>query len=259
MATTARRRTKPAGSDLSPQARTEHALAWLREHASAQHRDGMARFAIPADRAFGVPMKDIQSLAKQLGRDHGLAAALWDTDVYEARMLAAHVEEPERVTAQQMDRWCRDFDNWAVCDTLCFVLFDRTPHAWRKVEQWSSRKGEFQKRAAFALLATLALHDRLEDEALYAQGLALIEREAFDDRNFVKKGVNWALRAIGMRESWRAAAVALAKRLAAAEHAGARWIGKDALREFAKRGPKAHGTKRTPAKKAPKRIRSSAD
>ncbi len=112
------------------------------------------------DHAFGVSMKDVQALAKQLGRSHALALALWDSGWYEARSLCAYIDEPGRVTPAQMDRWCRDFDNWAICDTLCFSLFDRTPHAWRKVEQWSKRRPEFEKRAAFALLASLALHDK---------------------------------------------------------------------------------------------------
>ncbi|MDR0181818.1 DNA alkylation repair protein [Lysobacter arvi] len=260
-------RTKPkAASPVAPQtaspdsttaSRTAHALAWLREHASDTVRDGMARFAIPADHALGVSMKDIQSLAKQLGRSHELAASLWDTGVYEARMLAAHVEEPARVTPAQMDRWCGDFDNWAVCDTLCFTLFDRTPHAFAKVVQWSSRREEFQKRAAFALLASLALHGRLEDESLYADGLALIEREAGDDRNFVKKGVNWALRAIGRRADWRVQATAVARRLAESGEASARWIGKDALREFAKRPPKA-ARKQAAARKTVRKAAGSS-
>ena len=226
-------------ADASPEVRTREALQWLRENASETAREGMARFAIPSDHALGVSMKDIQALARQFGRDHALAAALWDTGVYEARMLAAYVDEPAQVTPAQMDRWCRDFDNWAVCDTLCFTLFDRTPHAFGKVVLWSSRRDEFQKRAAFALLASLALHSRLDDESRYADGLALIEREAHDERNFVKKGVNWALRAIGRRADWRAQAMVVAKRLSASESASARWIGKGALREFARQPPKA--------------------
>ena len=258
--TSARARSRVrADAVASPDARAQEALAWLRDHASDAARDGMARFAIPSDHALGVSMKDIQSLAKQLGRDHDLAAALWGTGVYEARMLAAYVDEPARVTPSQMDRWCRDFDNWAVCDTLCFTLFDRTPHAWRKVVQWSSRRDEFQKRAAFALLASLALHGRLEDETLYADGLALVEREAHDERNFVKKGVNWALRAIGRRGEWRTEALAAARRLAVSDEASARWIGKDALREFARQAPKAKkvATKKAPDRKATSRATPS--
>ena len=136
------------------------ALDWLKRHGTKANREGMARYAIPSDKAFGVSMADMKMLAKRLGRNHELAAALWDTGWYEARMLAAFVDEPARVTPAQMDRWCRDFDNWAICDTACFPLFDRTPHAWRKVEQWSRRRDEFVKRAAFALLWGLTVHDK---------------------------------------------------------------------------------------------------
>jgi 3-methyladenine DNA glycosylase AlkD len=118
----------------------EKALVWLRRHSSKHTRDGMARYAIPSDHAFGVSMANMKVLAKRLGRNHELAAALWDTGWYEARMLASLIEEPGRVTPAQMERWCRDFDNWAICDTACFALFDRTPHAWAKVAEWSSRR-----------------------------------------------------------------------------------------------------------------------
>lgn len=225
----------PAHRDQhSTESRARDALAALARRASKTTRDGMARFAIPADKALGVKMADIQALAKQLGRDHALAQALWATDVYEARLLVAHVAEPEKLTAAQMDRWCRDFDNWAVCDTLCFALFDRTPLAWRKVAQWAGRRAEFQKRAAFALLAGLALHDKAAPDAPFLDALSLIEREACDDRNFVRKAVNWALRAIGKRRSpaLHRAARATAARLAASATASARWIGKDALRQL---------------------------
>ena len=111
----------------------------------------MARYAIPSDNAYGVTMTNMKVLAKRLGREHELAAALWDTGVYEARMLASLVDEPARVTSAQMDRWCSDFDNWAICDTACFALFDRTPHAWDKVAKWAAQRDEFVKRAAFAL------------------------------------------------------------------------------------------------------------
>ncbi|MBF6024615.1 DNA alkylation repair protein [Lysobacter niastensis] len=214
----------------------ETAIAWLKRHATSKTRDGMARYAIPSEHAFGVSMAHIQQLAKQLGRSHALADALWDTGWYEARMLAAYVDEPARVTSSQMDRWCRDFDNWAICDTLCFALFDRAPHAWKKVPLWAGRRDEFVKRAAFALLASLALHDREAADAQFLHGLELIERESGDDRNFVKKGVSWALRSIGRRRSpgLRTAALATAKRLAESQEPAARWVGKDALRDFAK-------------------------
>jgi 3-methyladenine DNA glycosylase AlkD len=195
----------------------------------------MARYAIPSDKAFGVPVGKIQQLAKRLGRNHELATALWESGWYEARMLAAFVDDPASVTPAQMDRWCRDFDSWAICDTVCFHLFDRTPHAWRKVDQWSRRRAEFEKRAAFALLASLALHDKQADDGLFAERLPLIERAAGDERNFVKKAVSWALRSVGRRSAaLHAPAVALAERLASSEHATPRWVGKDVVRDLKK-------------------------
>lgn len=211
----------------------EAVVVALKRRGKKTHRDGLARYAIPADRAFGVPMGAIQKLAKQFGRNHDLAAGLWETGWYEARLLAAFVDEPTEVTPAQMDRWCRDFDNWAVCDTVCFHLFDRTPHAFRKVAQWSRRKEEFVKRAAFALLASLAGHDKTTGDGPFAECLPLLERGATDDRNFVKKGVSWALRGVGHRSpALHATAVDLATRLSASDYAAARWVGKDALRDL---------------------------
>jgi 3-methyladenine DNA glycosylase AlkD len=211
-------------------------LAWLKDHATKSTRDGMARYAIPSDRAFGVAVKDLKALGKTLGRDHELALALWSTGWYEARMLTAFVADPAQLTAAQMERWCDDFDNWAICDHLCFNLFDRTPHAWAKLGMWSRKRGEFQRRTAFALLWSLALHDKRAADDRFVEGLALIEGAAEDDRNFVKKAVNMALRAIGRRgPSLHAAAVAAATRLAASSQPSARWIGKDALAGLAGR------------------------
>jgi 3-methyladenine DNA glycosylase AlkD len=208
-------------------------LARLKRLGTKRVRDGMARYGIPSDKAFGVSVGAMRQLAKRLGRNHELAVALWDTGWYEARMLASFVDEPARVTSAQMDRWCRDFDNWAICDTACFALFDRTPHAWRKVALWSRRRDEFVKRAAFALLASLTVHDKDAGNEPFMQGLLLIERAASDERNFVKKGVNWALRSIGKRNlELNVVAVSMAQRLANASEPAARWVGKDALREL---------------------------
>lgn len=211
----------------------DDALAWLEAKSTARDKANLARFGITAPKAFGVSMANIQVLARRLGRDHALAAALWKTGWYEARLLTAFVDEPDKVTAAQMDRWCRDFDNWGIADTLCFHLFDRTPHAWAKVTKWSTARDEYVKRTAFALLASLAGHDRTATDAQFVASLALIERAASDDRNFVKKGVSWALRRIGRRNAaLNKAAVTLSRRLAASDEPAARWIGKDALREL---------------------------
>jgi 3-methyladenine DNA glycosylase AlkD len=209
-------------------------VAWLERTGSKQVRDGMARYAIPADHALGIPVGVLRKKAKELGRDHRLAAALWATGLYEARMLATFVDDPAEVTPAQMDRWARDFDSWAICDTACFALFDRTPHAWAKVDQWAEKKPELVKRAAFALLASLAAHDERSGDERFLHGLTLVEAAAGDARNFVAKGVNWALRGIGKRgRTLHAAAVAVATRLAASDDKTRRWNGKDALRDLA--------------------------
>ena len=218
---------------LSPEARARAIVASLRRLGSRRNRDGMARYAIPSHRAFGVRMSRVQAIAKRHGRDHALALALWETGWHEARYFAAFVAEPDRLTPSQMDRWCRDFDNWAVCDTACFHLFDRSPHAFRKVALWARRKEEFVRRAAFALLASLALHDRETGDAAFRRCLPLIERAASDPRNFVKKGVSWALRGVGRRSrGLHAASLAVARRLAASSDAAERWVGRDALRDL---------------------------
>jgi 3-methyladenine DNA glycosylase AlkD len=210
-------------------------LRELERVATRKTREGMTRFAIPNERALGVAMGDIQKLARRVGRDHALALALWQNGVYEARMLAVYVADPAVLTSAQMDAWCRDFDNWAHCDTACFALFDRSPHAWKKIDAWARRRGEFQRRAAYALLASVALHDKLADDGLFFARLPMLEVAARDGRNFVKKAVSWALRGVGKRNAeLRTHARALAQRLAESDDAAARWVGKDALRELAR-------------------------
>lgn len=207
-------------------------LATLKRLGNPRFRAEMeTRYGIVTKDAFGVRMNEMQRVAKQLGRNHALALALWETGNYEARTVAAFVAEPERVTPALMDRWCRDFDNWAICDTVCFKLFDQSPHAFGRAAAWATRKDEFQKRAAFALLASLALHNEDAGDRVFKDMLPLIEAAATDERNFVKKGVSWALRAIGGRSAGlKSAATTLVLKLAASEDSAARWIGKDALR-----------------------------
>lgn len=210
-------------------------LAQLKRNGTKKNVDGMARYAIVSKNVYGVSVGDLRVVARKLGKDHQLALGLWRADVYEARMLAAFVDEPSRVTAAQMDRWARAFDNWAICDHCCFHLFDKTPHAWMKIHGWTRREEEFVKRAGFALLASVALHDKNAPDAPFLKALALIERASGDERNFVKKGVSWALRGIGHRNpKLRAAATQLARTLAASPDKTARWIGKDAIRDLSR-------------------------
>jgi 3-methyladenine DNA glycosylase AlkD len=225
--------TRPPKSDVDRRAAA--VVARLERMGSKAERDGLSRFGIVAKRAFGVPMREMLALAKELGRDHELALALWKSGIYEARTVAALIDDPARVTPAQMEAWCRDFDNWGICDTVCFKLFDRSPHARTMVARWSGRRAEFEKRAAFALLASLGGHDRTSGDEPYLRLLPLVERAAEDDRNFVKKGVSWALRSVGRRSSaLQRESIALAKRLAASASPAARWIGRDALRDFSR-------------------------
>lgn len=231
-------RARPKTTAAPTEVPVETALQWLAEHATPHDHDNMARFGIStSDKVLGVSMANIQKVGKRLGKSHTLAEALWASGCYEARMLCSFVDEPALVSAAQLERWCRDFDNWAVCDTLCFYLFDRTPHAWAKVKLWSTRRDEFQKRAAFALLASLAGHDKTSGDAPFLAGLKLVEQAADDERNFVKKAVLWALRRIGGRSrKLHESALALCARLIATDATSARSIGKEALRELQKPG-----------------------
>ena len=217
-------------------ARLKAALAELERKATRRDLENLERFGIDAKNPIGVSMTNMRAIAKDIGRDHDLAFALWKTGIYEARMLATLVDDPAQVTAAQAEAWCRSFDNWAIVDTACFALFDRTPHAWGKVLEWSKARGEFQKRAAFALLWSLTVHDKTAPDAKFVEGLRLIEEAAGDERHYVKKAVNMALRAIGKRrETLRKSAVAVARRLAASDDPTACWVGKDALRELVPR------------------------
>jgi 3-methyladenine DNA glycosylase AlkD len=223
--------------------RVAEVLAALRARASAKVLAEMGpRYGLVVDKAMGAPMNAMLAIAKPLHPDHALAQALWDTGWYEARMVACMVADPAQVTPSEMDAWRLDFDNWGIVDTVCFKLWDRVPHAHGKIAEWAGLNDEFGRRTAFALLACTALHGHGAD-ADFVRGLALIETCATDERNFVKKGVNWALRAIGGKTSpaLRAAARATAERLAASSDKTARWNGRDALRAFAKADAKGKG------------------
>lgn len=208
-------------------------LADLKARSSAKNRAGMARFGINTERAFGVSMTAMRPLARKHRRDHALALALWDTGYHEARILAALVDDPKQVTRRQMDAWAADFDSWDVCDQVSMRVFAATPFVAGKVAKWAKDKREFVRRAAFATIAGYTVHARKEPDDMFLQFLPLIEAAATDERNFVRKAVNWALRQIGKRSLvLHKPALALAQKLAASDNGTARWIGKDAVREL---------------------------
>jgi 3-methyladenine DNA glycosylase AlkD len=208
-------------------------LAELRSRAVTANLDGMRWYGIKTDRALGVPVPKLRELAKQLGRSHSLALALWETGVHEARILASLVDEPSKVTEEQMDRWVRDFDSWDVCDSCCGNLFDRTRFSYRKATEWARDGAEFVKRAGFVLIAELAVHDKKAPNEAFVRFFPAIRRGSLDERNFVRKAVNWALRQIGKRnESLNVLAVKLAEQIGERDSRAARWVSSDALREL---------------------------
>ena len=209
-------------------------LAALAAKGSESDRAGMARYGINTESAYGISVVELRRLAKAIGRDHDLALRLWPTGVHEAQLLAAFVDDPGQVTRAQMELWARDFDSWDVCDQVCTDLFDRTPFAYDMAAAWAGRPEEFVKRGGFALMAGLAVHDKGAPDAAFLAFLPLVVREAHDERNFVKKAVNWALRNIGKRNvTLNEAAQKTADELKLMPSRSARWIGSDALRELA--------------------------
>lgn len=211
----------------------DEVLAWLDEEGSEEGRESMTRYGIPNERAFGVAMGAMKKFAKGAGRSHALAGELWATGWYEARTLAAFIDEPDEVTARQMDAWAHDFDNWAICDTTCFHLFDRTRFAWQKPARWAPAPEEFVRRAGFALIWALAAHDKQAPDERFLEALELIERAEPDPRPLVKKAIDMALRAMGKRNAaLNRAAREAARRMAADDDRHRAWIGRHALREL---------------------------
>lgn len=229
-------RNKTTKNELPIAEQVKAVLDMLKRLSDKKTRDDMGpRYGIHTDKAFGIPMAKMLKLSKELGKNHHLALALWATGWYEARMVACMIDEPLKVTPTQMDRWCKDFDNWGICDTVCFKLFDQVPHAYSKVKQWAPKKEEFIRRGAFALLACLALHDKKADDQVFLNYLPLIEKAAGDDRNFVKKGLLWAMRGIGGRgPELKAEVLVLAHRLAASPSKASQWLGRNTIKELSK-------------------------
>jgi 3-methyladenine DNA glycosylase AlkD len=208
-------------------------LAGLRARANPANVVGMARYGISTVGTLGVPVVELRGLARRLGRSHALALELWSSGVHEARILATIIDEPARVTRRQMRAWARDFDSWDVCDHACHNLFRYTPHAWPTAVDWARARGEFVRRAGFSLMAGLAVKDKAAADERFLALLPLIAEAASDERNMVKKAVNWALRAIGKRNpALCAAAIRAAGEIARKESRAARWIAADALREL---------------------------
>jgi 3-methyladenine DNA glycosylase AlkD len=208
-------------------------LASLLSKANPDQLPGMARYGIAVAGRLGASVPDMRQLAKETGRDHRLALALWGTGIAEARIVASMVGDPAELTEEQMEDWVKGIDSWDMCDQVCMNLFDKAPLAWKKVHDWSLREEEFVKRAAFALIACLAWHDKRADDQRFVDLLPVIMRGATDDRNFVKKAVNWALRNIGKRNpALNRAAIGAAREMAKLDSKAARWIAADAIREL---------------------------
>ena len=208
-------------------------LSSLHAMENAANREGMARYGIATENALGVSMPFLRGMAKKIGKDHALAGELWDSGIHEARILACLIDDPRKVTSEQMEVWVADIDSWDVCDQCCSNLFDKTPFAWEKAVEWSGREEEFVKRAGFVLMAALAVHDKKAGDERFFPFFPLIIREAGDERNFVRKAVNWALRQLGKRNTrLHRKAIEVAEELAGTVSRSARWIGKDALREL---------------------------
>jgi len=208
-------------------------LAKLRTIGNPKNVAGMARYGINPRNALGVPLPSLRTMARQLSNNHSLALQLWSSGIHEAQILAALIDDPASVTERQMESWVRDLDSWDTCDQCCNNLFRETQFAHRKAIEWTARKEEFVRRAGFVLMACLAVHDKDSSDARFARYLAIIKKGATDERNFVKKANNWALRQIGKRNlNLQKKAIQAAKEIYGLESKSARWIASDALREL---------------------------
>ena len=205
----------------------------LQSKAKPEQLAGMAKYGITVEGRLGVSVPDMRKLAKELGRDHKLALDLWRTGIAEARIVAGMVGDPAMLTEEQMEEWVKGINSWDVCDQVCMNLFEKNQLAWKKIIDWSEREEEFAKRTAFSLIACLAWHDKKASDEEFVELLPVIIREATDERNFVKKAVNWALRNIGKRDlNLNKAAVDAAKKIQRLDSKAARWIAADAIREL---------------------------
>ena len=214
-------------------ASVEEVLERLKSMARPDQLEGMAKYGIVVERRLGVSIPDLRRMAKELGQDHKLALELWKTGIAEARLVAAMTDDPEKLTEGQMEDWVKGINSWDVCDQVCMNLFEKVPLAWKKIIDWSEREEEFVKRAAFALMACLAWHDKKAKDEKFIKLFPVIIRGATDERNFVKKAVNWALRNIGKRNlNLNKAAINTAREIQQIDSKAARWIASDTIREL---------------------------
>jgi len=213
--------------------RYEEIIEKMKTLSKPENVEGMTRYGINPKNNLGIPIYQLRPLAKEIGTSHGLALKLWDSKIHDARLLACFIDDPVQVTSKQMDAWAEDFDSWDICDQACTSLFDLTPLAYEKVYQWAEKEKEFVKRAAFSLIAGLAVHDKKASDEKFVSFLKIIKKQSTDDRNYVKKAVNWALRNIGKRDpSLNKKALQTAKEIRQIDSKTARWIANDAIKEL---------------------------
>ncbi|KAF0141641.1 MAG: hypothetical protein FD122_1196 [Stygiobacter sp.] len=208
-------------------------IAELKKNGNEHNRKGMARFGINVDKAFGVNVPVMRALAKVIGKNHKLALELWESGYHEARHVAAMIDDPKLVTKAQMNKWVRDFNSWDICDGTCSNLFRKTPYAIEKIFEWCEKKDEYIRRAGFSLMCYVAVHHKTRDDEEFLEFFPLIKKYSVDERNFVKKAVNWALRQIGKRSRFlNAEALKVAREIHALDSKSAKWIASDAIHEL---------------------------
>jgi len=213
--------------------KSEEVVKKLKSMSEPKNVEGMARYGINPNNNLGISIYNLRLFAKEIGTNHELALQLWASGIHDARLLAVFIEDPARITEEQMDSWASDFDSWDICDQACTSLFDITPHAWKKVFEWTEREEEFVKRGAFSLIAGLAVHDKESKNKKFERFLPLIKKHSNDERNYVKKAVNWALRNIGKRNLYlNKQTIKLSERILKANSKSAKWIARDAIREL---------------------------
>jgi 3-methyladenine DNA glycosylase AlkD len=211
----------------------EEVIKQLKLMSNQKNVEGMARYGINPHNNLGISIYNLRPLAKEIGKDHELALKLWKSGIHDARLLAVFIDDPMQLTSKQMDSWAEDFDSWDVCDQACTSLFDTSSYAWKKVFEWAKRDEEFVKRASFSLIAGLAVHDKKTEDSKFEGVLSIIKKESTDDRNYVKKAVNWALRNIGKRNyNLNKKAIETAKEIQKINSKSAKWIANDAIREL---------------------------